>query len=128
MNRRFARAYVNDIVIFSKTIEEHAQYLRFIFVILQHNNIFIKFSKVFLSYSSVALLKQKINFFNFFINVEKLKAITKIQFLKTLRLLKTYFDFIDYFRKYVFFYVDILKFLQIKKTKLLKSFLVVNNV
>ena len=125
--RRFARVYVNDIIIFFKTIKKHVQYLWFVFVILQHNNIFIKFNKVFLNYSFVVLLKQKINSFDFFINIEKLKTITKIQFFKTLRLLKTYLNFINYFRKYVFFYVNILKFLQIKKTKLLKLFLVADN-
>ena len=44
------------------------------------------------------------------------------------RLLKTYLDFINYFRKYVFFYINISKFLQIKKTKLLKLFSIANNV
>ena len=126
--RRFARVYINNIIIFFKTTKKHVQHLRFVFVILQHNNIFIKFSKAFLNYSFVALLKQKINSFNFFINVEKLKAITKIQFLKMFRLLKTYLNFIDYFRKYVSFYTNISKFLQVKKTKLLKNFLVADNV
>ena len=102
--------------------------MRFVFVILQHNNISIKFNKTFLNYFFVVLLKQKINSFDLFINIEKLKTIAKIQFFKMFRLLKTYFNFIDYFRKYVFFYVNISKFLQIKKTKLLKFFLVVNNI
>ena len=126
--RRFVRVYVNDIIIFFKTTKKHVQHLRFVFVILQHNNISIKFNKTFLDYFFVVLLKQKINFFDLFINVKKLKTIAKIQFFKTFRLLKTYFNFIDYFRKYVFFYVNISKFLQVKKTKLLKFFSIVNNV
>ena len=125
--RRFARIYVNDIVIFSKTIEKHVVYLRSIFDMLQHNNIFIKFNKVFLNYSFVILLNQKMNSFDLFINVEKLKAIIKIQFFKTFRLLKIYLNLIDYLREYVFYYADVFKVLQIKKIELLKFFSVVDN-
>ena len=68
------------------------------------------------------------NLFDFLINVEKLRIIIKIQFLKIFRLLKIYLSFIDYFRNYVFFYIEIFKVLQIKKTKLLKIFLIFDNV
>ena len=125
--RRFARVYVNDIVIFSKTIEKHVVHLRSVFDMLQHNNIFIKFNKIFLNYSSVTLLDQKMNSFDLFINVEKLKTIIKIQFFKTLRLLKIYLNLIDYLREYVFYYVDVFKALQTRKIELLKSFFVTDN-
>ena len=126
--RRFARVYVDDIIIFFKTFEKHKQHLRFVFVMLQINNIFIKSNKIFLKYLFVALLSQKMNFFDLFIRVEKLKIIVKIRFFKILRLLKHYLDLTDYFKKYVSFYVDVFKAFQIKKTKLLKSFSIFNNV
>ena len=81
-----------------------------------------------MNYFNVVLLNQKINSFNLLINVKKLKIIIKIQFFKTFRSLKIYFDFIDYLRKYVFFYVDLFKILQIKKIELLKLFFVFDNV
>ena len=125
--RRFARIYVDDIIIFFKTFEKHKQHLRFVFVMFQINNIFIKLNKIFLKYFFVALLNQKVNFFDLFINVEKLKIIVKIRFLKILRFLKHYFDFIDYFKEYVSFYADVFKAFQIKKTKLLKFFSIFDN-
>ena len=106
---RFARIYVDDIIIFFKTFEKHKQYLRFVFVMFQINNIFIKSNKIFLKYLFVALLSQKMNFFDLSINVEKFKIIVKIRFFKILRFLKHYFDFIDYFKKYVSFYADVFK-------------------
>ena len=126
--RRFVRVYVNNIIIFFKTTKKHIAHFCFVFGMLQTNNIFIKFNKVFLSYFNVALLNQKVNFFDLSINVKKLKVIIKIQFFKIFRSLKIYFDFIDYFREYVFFYVDVFKILQIKKIELLKLFSVFDNV
>ena len=100
--RRYARVYMNNIVIFFKTIEKHTAYLRVVFKMLQNNNISIKFIKTFLNYFCVTLLDQKVNFLDLLINIEKLKTIVKIQFLKFFRFLKIYFDFIEYFREYVF--------------------------
>ena len=117
--RWFVQVYVNDIIIFFKTTKKHVVHFRFVFDMLQTNNIFIKFNKTFLNYFNMTLLNQKMNFFDLFINVKKLKIIIKIQFFKILRSLETYFDFIDYLREYVSFYVDVFKILQIKKTKLL---------
>lgn len=51
--RVFARAYVDDIVIVSTTLEKHVQHLIEMFQILVKNNIFIKFIKTFIEYSIV---------------------------------------------------------------------------
>ena len=118
---------MNDIVIFSKIVEKHAVYLKTVFEMLQNNNISIKFSKTFLNYFFVTLFEQKVDSLNLFINVEKFKIIVKIQFSKTFRFLEIYFDFIEYFREYVFFYADVFKSLQIKKIELFKSIFIVDN-
>ena len=107
----YARVYVNDIVIFFKTIEKHAIYLRVIFKMFQINNIFIKFIKILFDYFLIALFKQKINFFNLSTSINKFKIIVKIQFSKIFRFLKIYFDFIEYFREYVFFMLMFSNFL-----------------
>ena len=54
--REFARAYVDDIVIFSRTLEEHEKHLHAVFSLLQKYNISIKPTKSFIGYPSVALL------------------------------------------------------------------------
>ena len=125
--RYYARVYVNDIIIFFKTIEKHAAHLRAVFEMFQVNNIFIKFTKTFFDYFSVALLEQKVNFFDLLTSIDKLKTIARIQFSKIFRFLKIYLDFIEYFREYVFFYADVFKSLQIKKIELFKSTLIVDN-
>ena len=93
--RRFARAYINNIVIFFKITTKYTIYFRLIFDIFRKNNIFIKFNKKFLNYFFVQLLKQKIIFFELFINKKKLKAIVKLLFSRILRQLKIYLNLID---------------------------------
>ena len=126
--KRYVKTYVNDIIIFSKIVEKHVIYLKAIFEMLLNNNISIKFNKTFLNYFFVTLFEQKFDFLNLFTSVDKLKVIVKIQFSKNFRFLKIYFDFIEYFREYVFFYVDVFKSFQIKKIKFFKSIFIVDNV
>ena len=83
--------------------------MRVVFKMFQINNIFIKFIKTFFDYFSIVLFEQKMNFFDLSTNINKLKIIVKTQFSKFFQFLKIYFEFIEYFREYVFFYVDIFK-------------------
>ena len=117
----FARAYVNDIVIFFETLDDHFLHFRKIFEILIKNNIFINSKKIFLRYSSVSLLNQHVISLKLFTNKKKLKTIVNFRFSKTLRQLKTYFDLTSWFRQYIEHYAIKFKFLQDKKTILLKS-------
>ena len=126
--RRFARTYVDDIVIYFRIVEKHAQHLRFVFDMLRQNNIFIKFSKTFLDYLFVRLLDQKIDSFELSINEKKLKAIAKLSFSRILRQLEIYLDLTDWLLDYVSFYVDVFKTLQKRKIELLKFFLKIDNV
>ena len=93
--RKFVKIYIDDIIIFSRIFEKHVIYLRQIFEKLVQFNIFIKFIKTFIDYSFVQLLDQKINFFDLFINEKKLKTISKFQFFRIFRQLKTYLNLID---------------------------------
>ena len=126
--RRFARIYVDDIVIYFKIVEKHVQHLRFVFDILRQNNIFIKFNKIFLNCLFVRLFDQKIDSFKLSINEKKLKTITRISFSKFLHQFEIYLNLIDWLRDYVSFYVDVFKTLQKRKIDLLIFFFKVDNV
>ncbi len=65
------------------------------FFILIANEIFVNSKKVFLRYEFVQLLNQKIDFLELSTDEEKLKAIFKLKFSRTLKQLKTYLDLID---------------------------------
>ena len=78
--RQFFKIYVDDIIIFFKIAKKHAAHLRSMFDMLHHNNIFIKFIKIFFEYFSIQLFDQKMNSFELFINEKKLRAIVKLFF------------------------------------------------
>ena len=118
--RKFARVYVDDIVMFSHTKVEHETHFRDVFFVLTDNNVFIKSTKAFLDYFSVSLLGQKINSFELAIVEDKLKTIAKLHFFRTLRQLKLYLDIIDWLRNYVYFYANIFASLQRRKIELLR--------
>ena len=118
--KRFAKAYVDDIVVFSRTKKEHERHLRQIFEVLAENNISIKPTKAFIGYPSVSLLGQKIDSFGLTTAEEKLNAITKLRFPRTLRQLKAYLGLTEWMRDYIAHYADISKPLQNRKTELLR--------
>jgi hypothetical protein len=53
-------------------------------------NITIKRKKYFINYLLVIILRKKVDFFSLSITKEKLKAIIKLAFLKTIKELETY--------------------------------------
>lgn len=118
--RAFARAYVDDIIVFSKTAEEHAEHLRKIFDVLSANNISINPKKAFIGYPSVNLLGQRVNSLGLSTDEEKLKAIATLSFPTNLSKLETYLGLTGWFRDYIEGYAGKAKPLQDRKTALLK--------
>lgn len=88
--RNFAKAYVDDIVIFSKSLAEHRAHLTKVFDVLAKNNISVNPAKAFIGYPSVNLLGQKVTSLGLCTDEEKLKVIANLTFPKTLGQLETY--------------------------------------
>ena len=120
LHRQYARAYVDDIVVFSKTKEEHETHLRAVFSVLRDNNISIKPTKAFIGYPSVSLLGQKVDSLGLATAVEKLRAIAKLRFPYNLRQLESYLGLTGWMRDYIPYYAGISKPLQERKTELLR--------
>ena len=119
--RIFARVYIDDVVVFSKFLNDHILHLKSIFELMFRNNIFINSVKAFIEYSSINLLRQHVNSLSLSIDEKKIKAIAQFIFSKTLTDLKTYLDLIDWFSDYIEEYVKKTKSLQNRKINLLKS-------
>ena len=103
--RHCVRVYVDDVVIFFKTFEEHVSHLRAIFDLFVKLSIFIKSSKAFFDYSNVQLLDQHVDFFDLSIAEDKLKVISMLRFSRTLREFEIYLDMTNWLRQYVSYYV-----------------------
>ena len=118
--RHCVRVYVDDVVIFFKTLEKHVSHLRAIFDLFVKLNIFIKSNKTFFDYSNVQLLDQHVDFFDLSIVENKLKIINMLQFSRTLRELEIYLDMTNWLRQYISYYAQIEKSLKNRKINLLK--------
>ena len=119
--RAYARAYVDDICIFSKSLREHIAHLREVFKILNSYNISLKPTKAFIGYPSVQLLGQRVDALELTTAQDKLEAITALEFPKTLKALETYLGMTGYLRHYIPFYAQIAEPLQNRKTSLNKD-------
>ena len=118
--RHFARAYVDDIVVFFNSLEEHLRHLNQIFALFKRMNIALKASKIFLDYSIISLLSQRVDSLGMTIATDKLKAILSLVFSQTLKQLKIYLGKIEWFRQYVSYYAQKALSLQERKTRLLR--------
>ena len=112
--RVFARAYVNDIVIFNHTLKKHFVHLHQIFQLFEFYDINFSFKNFFFDYFTIALLNQKIDAFEFIIVANKLIVIIKLNFFYTFKNFEIYFDLIDWLRDFIIWYAQKMKFFQRK--------------
>ena len=119
--RAFARAYVDDIVVFSQTLEEHIQHLHAVFQLLDSYGISLSPKKSYLGYPTVALLGQKVDAFGLTTAADKLAAIAKLDFPYNLKELETYLGLTGWLRGFIAWYAQKADPLQRRKTLLLRQ-------
>ena len=116
--RKFARAYIDDIVIFSKTLDEHIAHLKEVFSKLLEYDICLSPKKSFLAYPSVQLLGRRVDALGLATDTDKLSALAHLTFPRTLRQLDHYLGLTGYLRQHIPFYAGISKPLQDRKKRL----------
>ena len=119
--KAFAKAYVNDIVVFSHTLKKHVSHLRQVFQLLDSYDIRLSPKKSYLGYPTVALLDQKVDAFGLTIAANKLAAIANLKYPHTLKDLKIYLEFTEWLRNYIAWYAQKSEPLQRRKTLLLRE-------
>lgn len=119
--RHFARAYVDDIVIYGRTFQEHLQQLHTIFALLQRLRIHLNPSKTYLGYPNIQLLGQHVDALGLTTAQDKIEAIIKLKFPQTLQELETYLGLTGWLRNYIEKYAQKAAPLQLRKTKLLRG-------
>ena len=93
--------YLDDLLIFSNTFEEHLRRLDLVFRILREANLKLKPSKCQLLRRSVNFLGHVISSEGIAPNEEKIKAVSQWKAPKTLDELKQFLGFASYYRRYV---------------------------
>jgi len=104
--RNYVRVYVYNIIIFSKILKNHVKHLHAIFELLDFKEITLLSKKFYIDYSTITLLKQKIDAFELIVVANKIATIKKLNFSYDLIDLKLYLELTRYLRNYIFYYVQ----------------------
>ena len=114
----FAKAYVDDMVVYSKTLEEHLNHLHQIFSLYRERRVSLSPAKSFLGYPSVVLLGQRVDSLGLSTSEEKIAAISALQFPYSLRDLEIFLGLTGWLRSSIPRYAQRALPLQKRKTEL----------
>jgi hypothetical protein len=103
--------YIDDIIIFFSTLENHLKHLNEILILLEKSDVIFFFFKSHFDYSNIKALKHHVNRLNINIMKKKIKIIKNLKFFVTLRNLKKELKFFEYYRNFVSWYSFIEKLL-----------------
>ena len=117
----FAKAYVDDIIVFSHTLQEHIKHLGQIFELFELKRVSLSPVKSFIGYPSVTLLGQKVDGLGMSTSQEKIQAITDLKFPETLRDLEIFLGLTGWLRSSIPRYAQLASPLQARKTMLTKG-------
>ena len=99
--REFCRAYIDDLVVASKTLDQHLTHLELVFQKLEDMNIKLEPTKAYLGFPSVKLLGQRVDALGLTTPEDKIRAIQDLAFPATLRDLEIYLGLTGWFRHYI---------------------------
>ena len=113
---KFALSYLDNIVIYSQTVEEHTSHVYLVLQKLQKVNLYVKLSKCTFDTEKINFLGFKVGQFGFAIVLSKVDTIATWPLLKThcevqmfLRFANFYCRFIQRFNKVAFCFSSLLK-------------------
>ena len=128
LHKKYAKTYVDDILIFLKIFEKHFIHFKAIFKILLDWNIHFKAVKCFIDYLKATLLDLKMNIFEIRTDENRIKIIMTMKFLKMFKQLKTYLKMMKYLCFSISLYAQKADVLQNLKTSLFYQFSTFKNV
>lgn len=100
----FALVYIDDIVVFSLTFEDHLKHLKEVFKAISRANITLSPPKCHFAYQSLLLLGQKVSRLGLSTHKEKVQAITELEEPKNRSDLQTFLGMMGYFASYIHVY------------------------
>jgi hypothetical protein len=120
---KFDFIYIDDIIIFFSTFENHLKHLNEILIFLKKSDVILFFFKSHFDYSIIKTWKHHVNRLKINIMKKKIEVIKNLKFFMTLKNLKKEFDFVEYYRNFVSWYSFIEKSLIKFKTQIFKKIL-----
>jgi hypothetical protein len=115
----YCRAFIDDIVIFSDSEEDHLRHLRTIFDLFCRKNIAISPTKSYLGYPDVELLGFRVNGLGLSTTKERVAAFRNLAFPDQLKALEQYLGSTGFLRHLIPYYAQLAAPLQARKVALL---------
>ena len=100
----FTLVYIDDIVIYSRTFEEHIDHISKVFKAIESSGLTLSPSKCHLAYQSLMLLGQKVSRLGLSTHKEKVDAIVELEVPKNIHDLQMFLGMMVYFSAYIPFY------------------------
>ena len=97
----FVLVYVDDIIAFSRSKEEHLNHLGRILQLLEDSGVTLSIAKCHFGYPSLKVLGHHVSWLGLSTVEEKTKAIRNLDYPRNLRDLETGLGFFGYYRKFV---------------------------
>jgi hypothetical protein len=120
-HKLYARCYIDNIVVFSATFEEHTNHIDAVLSTLAECGMTLGPNKCYVGYHSVELLGHKVNRFGLSTLKEKVDAISSLKFPTTLAQLDYFLGLAGFYRYYVARFASLAAPLQLLKTRLYKG-------
>ena len=103
----FCLVYIDDIVVYSKSFEEHIVHLDKVLGAIEHAGITLSPTKCHMFYNSILLLGHKVSRLGLSTHSEKVRAIAELRRPSKVSELQTFLGMIVYFSAFIPFYADI---------------------
>jgi hypothetical protein len=117
--RNYVRCYVDDIVMHSKTFDDHLRHLQDVFQVLHDTGLYLSPAKCHLGYHSVKLLGRLVDRLGLSTLKERAEAIQNLAFPKTLQQPESFIGSANYSRNHVPYYAALVAPLEELKRDLL---------
>ena len=98
---KFAFAYIDDIIIYSKDANEHIKHLQIVFDLLRDAGLKLKLSKCEFGVEKVKYLGHEISKNGINPDPEKIAVIKKLQYPRTIREVRSFLGMAGYYRRFI---------------------------
>lgn len=121
LHRSYCRAFIDDMIIYSDTFEEHCQHLSTVFDLFLEKGLSISPEKSYLGYPSVELLGFYVDSLGLSTIKERTEGFQNLEFPAQLKALETYLGATGFLRTMVPYYAQLSEPLQKRKISLLAA-------